>query len=1272
MTTNIRPPYPSDADSPDNGAGNQSNGAATNSATNGAANQPHSAATNGTANISATNGNGAANGNGNSPPPNAVNRPMAITPEEVPPLQATTAASITTKADTTTDPTTTIQTETAPKEEMYRGVRYSGDGGERYAPNKVKVTAPGSTGPLQRFYDLPVADKQLAGLLASKILSVAGVIGLSLLLLSVTGRQQLLDEATSELTATEKDLNRDGLTSGPLPMDRGLLEAVEFYSDLDGDIDRVDELVMEDARQVLRATRQAGQLEYVSLIGPDMRVIASGGVNRQGDLFNPDDLVSTALSEGESITATSLVPLGDLQQLGITAPADADEAVLVRFGVTPIFSGGGTQPATERSLDTDTVARGQVMGAIVIGDVLNEESQTVNDALSQFPEGYSAIYRQDPSGGFAKVALTRSDSLGTEPPDVAKHQFLQNAVSAPAGTVEKARFIGPEGDRYTVAAKPLIGANGEPVGVVLRGLSEKSVGDRLRRNSFLITCAAMGALLADVIIAKLLGRSIVKPIRNLQAATERFGSGDRAARAVVFSRDEVGRVASAFNDLAASVAITESSLRFQSETQSQAAKRARLMNEFTNQVRRTLDMDSILTTAVDRVRDLLEVDRVIIYRFSAGYTGGDVTAESVGQGWIKALGQHLEDPMLPNSVERFKSGQVSFVRDVEKGDLTECHCRLLRELEVKANLVGPIIVGDELLGLMCAHQCSGPRRWQPEEISMMQQITTQIGYALAQSRILYTQKQAVKCEQQLTHLVTSIRETHNRDQIFRIVTRQLKLAIDTSRVLIYTFDKQWNGTIVAEEVDTKWPPALGAEITDPCFAEHYIDQYKSGRVKATTDIYQAGLTQCHIGQLEPFKVRASLVAPIVVESRLLGLVIAHECVGPREWSEQTISFMQRAATQLGYALEQAEAISQKRLALYEKEELSEEKSQRQQLLESQLLGLLDNVGAAAEGDLTVRADVEAGEIGTVADFFNVIIENLRQIVTQVKRSAKDVNASLGENESAIRNLADEALQQAEQTTLTLNSMSDMTASIRQVAAQAQEAAEVAKTASETATVGEEAMDLTVSNILAMRQTVGQTAKKVKRLGESSQQITKAVMLINQIAQQTNLLAINAGIEAARAGEAGQGFAAVAEEVGELATRSASATEEIERIVDTIQRETNDVVEAIEQSTSQVVEGTRRVEDAKASLNQILAGSQRMDELARLISEATGSQVETSASVSALMAEIAQLSARTSDSSRQASEALQQTVDVAQNLNKQVATFIVDESDAATGNLSGGA
>jgi methyl-accepting chemotaxis protein PixJ len=487
---------------------------------------------------------------------------------------------------------------------------------------------------------------------------------------------------------------------------------------------------------------------------------------------------------------------------------------------------------------------------------------------------------------------------------------------------------------------------------------------------------------------------------------------------------------------------------------------------------------------------------------------------------------------------------------------------------------------------------------------------------------------------------------------------RVRQVLKSDRVIVYRLDDAGQSKVIAESVAGNWPRTLGADIHDPCFEKGYSDRYRRGRVHVVPNIYEAGLTECHLNMLEPFAVKASLVTPIRQGDQLVGLLIAHQCSKPRNWQKLEVDFFTQIATQLGLALERLDLINQTAEAAEQARALADDQRQQKETLQRQLIDLLGDVEGAASGDLTVRAEVSAGEIGTVADFFNSIIESLRQIVTQVKQSAIQVNSSLGENESAIRQLADQSLKQSKETTRTLDSVEQMTHSMQLVADQAGQAAKVARTASATAEIGETAMDLTVQNILNLRETVGETAKKVKRLGESSQQISKVISLINQIAMQTNLLAINAGIEAARAGEEGQGFAVVAEEVGELAARSAAATQEIERIVDSIQRETSQVVEAMEQSTAQVVEGTHRVEEAKQSLGQILEVSRQIDQLVQSISESTVSQVQTSEAVAKLMQEVASVSEQTSESSRQVSDALRQTVVVAQDLQDSVEAFKV--------------
>ncbi|MBD2462258.1 HAMP domain-containing protein [Oscillatoria sp. FACHB-1407] len=339
---------------------------------------------------------------------------------------------------------------------------------------------------------------------------------------------------------------------------------------------------------------------------------------------------------------------------------------------------------------------------------------------------------------------------------------------------------------------------------------------------------------------------------------------------------------------------------------------------------------------------------------------------------------------------------------------------------------------------------------------------------------------------------------------------------------------------------------------------------------------------------------------------------------------------------------------------------AEEQEQAKEDLQRQVIRLLDDVEGAARGDLTVQAEVTADVLGAVADSFNLTIQNLREIVQQVKIAARQVTKSSTENEIFARSLSSDALRQAEELAVTLNSVQVMTDSIQRVAESAREAEEVARTASTTALKGGEAVERTVSGILQIRETVAETTRKVKRLAESSQEISKIVALISQIASRTNLLALNASIEAARAGEAGRGFAIVADEVRQLADRAAKASKEIEQIVLQIQSETGSVMTAMEEGTQQVIEGTRLAEQAKRSLEDIIQVSNRIDVLVRSITADTVEQTETSRAVAQVMQSVELTAQETSQEAQRVSGSLQSLVGVARDLLASVERFRVEK------------
>jgi twitching motility protein PilJ len=326
-----------------------------------------------------------------------------------------------------------------------------------------------------------------------------------------------------------------------------------------------------------------------------------------------------------------------------------------------------------------------------------------------------------------------------------------------------------------------------------------------------------------------------------------------------------------------------------------------------------------------------------------------------------------------------------------------------------------------------------------------------------------------------------------------------------------------------------------------------------------------------------------------------------------------------------------------------------------------ILRLLDEMTALSDGDLTAHATVTEDITGAIADSVNFSIDALRNLVEAINNTVVRVSQSSEQTQSIASRLADASNQQAAEIATTTDAISQMARTMEHVSRNAETSADVALKSVEIANKGAETVRRNIDGMDTIRETIQETSKRIKRLGESSQQIGEIVSLITDIADRTNILALNAAIQASSAGEAGRGFAVVADEVQRLAERAGNATKQISALVETIQTDTNEAVSSMEQSTAGVVTGAKLAEDAGNALNEIESVSKQLADLITGISKDASEQANAAVNISESMNVIKRITMETSEGTNDTAKSIANLTELANELRTSVAGFKLPES-----------
>ncbi len=1100
----------------------------------------------------------------------------------------------------------------------------------RRKTNAQKTQKPLSSPLVKWFYDLSIRKKQLL-----VFLGVQSLLTIVLLLVGAfetvgSGRKQLVNQSESELKATEVNygikIDQMGFGFRGQSDNSAIIEAA--LANTNGQSLTAQERAV--VKQILQNEIKARNIEYATLVGVNKRIIVNANNDRTGEVFDPNNLVSQVINNPQQIKTSEIISWQDIKKESppVLSELTANEDVLVRNTVTPVF-----RPNTQ-----------EIIGVLVSGDVIGQTKNTiVETTVAEFDGGYNAIYLAEGENNF-RLLTARGENENQTDEGIVNDRLLQLALENPNEIVSARDQV--VDTKYTLTAQAILNNENNPIGVLVRGTSESNLRQIIANALKTQAQVALLLFVISVFIIILMSRTIADRIESLQKTTAKFADGQYDSRANIIGEDEVGDLAVTFNYLADNILKNESLLLLD-------ANQAALFQQITGA--QTIDEDDInrvFNNTLSEAKEILAIDRLVIYRFKPDWSGY-ISNEAGEDDLPSALEEEINDPCIPFELRQaYVNGRIFATENVYQAGFAPEHEGLMHRLQIKSNLVVPIISQGKLFGLLIAHHCRQHHTWENREKAFLEQLSVRYGVILDRVNLLKNQIKATIKAEQLKDVTTTLAVTLEREEVLSSTVKAVRSALECDRTIVYEFDNDWTGTIVAESVAPGYPKAIGSTIKDPCFADKYVARYEQGRVQSTPDIDKAGLTDCHLQQLRPFKVKANLVAPILVNGKLIALLICHQCSSARYWQPEEIDLYTQISTQVGLALE--------RIRLSDLQQKSEtEQREGRLLLQQRALELLMQVDPVSQGDLTIRATVTEDEIGTIADSYNATIENLRAIVTQVQSTALQVTQTTTNRQQEVDLLQTEISGQVLNISEALEKVNVMNNSSKIVAQSAQQAEQALAQAQETVEMGEGAMNSTVKSITNIRGTVQQATEQMRRLGDTTENISNVVGLISRFAAQTHLLALKASIEAARAGEQGQGFAVIADEVRSLATQSARATADIEKLVSDILTETKTVVLAMEEGSDLVIEGSGLVEETRKSLTKITSITLQVNELVESIALAAFEQSENSEEVKTKITDVAQVALKTNLSVNQLSESFIELRGLANQLESNVSQFKVN-------------